>query len=477
MKQKQIQKKNHENNRIITVLVVLTILFVALIVYLTYFEIFQADTISNNSYNKRLLLNEEYILRGNIYDRNHTLLASSSQEGDRQTRHYEYGSLYSHIIGYSNRQLGKFGLEKSYNEELLNKSKSESLNEIRKVLAQQDFQQRGNNLILTIDHGLQQYVSDLLGKQKGAIVAMNPQNGEVYAMVSYPNFDPNGISDNWNRISADQDSPLYNRATQGVYPPGSIFKIITTASALETQNINTNFNCEGQVVINGETLNDYNNTAHGEMDLHDALVKSCNVSFGQIALQLGENSLRETAEKFMFNRKISFDIETNPSTFPKGKLSENELAFTGIGQGKLQTSPLNMAMMASAIANNGKIVQPLLVKEVQSADGEIVETKETAELSTALSPTQISIIKDIMVDVVNEGTGSNARLSSVQVAGKTGTAEEDGEEDHAWFVGFAPSEEPKVAVAVFLENNGGTGGSTAAPIARKVISRALEAIE
>lgn len=474
---KQTQEKNHENNRIITVLVVLTILFVSLIVYLSYFEVFRADAVANNSYNRRLWIDEEYILRGSVYDRDHTLLASSMQEGDQQTRHYEYGSLYSHIIGYTNRQLGKFGLEKTYNEELLNKSKLDSLNEIRKVLAQRDFQQRGNDLILTIDHQLQQYANDLLGKQKGAIVAMNPVNGEVYAMVSYPDFNPNEIDTGWDNISKDEDAPLYNRATQGSYPPGSIFKIITAASALENQNINTDFYCEGEVMIDGKSLPDYHGTSHGQVDLHQALVESCNVSFGQIALQLGENSLRETAEKFMLNQNIPFDIETNKSTFPKGNLSEAELGFTGIGQGRLQVSPLNMAMMASAIANGGKIVQPILVKEVQSADGESVEVKETKELSTALSPEIADSIKDMMIDVVNEGTGTNARLSSVQVAGKTGTAEEDKEENHAWFVGFAPAEEPRVAVAVFLENNGGTGGGAAAPIARKVISRALEVIE
>lgn len=221
---KKDKAMSKENSRIITVLIVLIILFIGLIVYLTYFEVFKADTIENNTYNKRTWMEEEYTLRGSIYDRNNVLLAYSNQAEDlSQTRHYEYSSLYSHIIGYSSKTMGKEGLEKSYNKELLNISESPSLNEIRKIMAQSNFQQKGNDLILTIDHTLQQYANDLLGKQKGSIVVMNPTNGEVYAMVSYPDFDPNALEENWESINESPDSPLINRATEGLYAPGSIF--------------------------------------------------------------------------------------------------------------------------------------------------------------------------------------------------------------------------------------------------------------
>lgn len=476
MKKEKAMSK--ENSRIITVLIVLAILFIGLIVYLTYFEVFKADTVENNTYNKRMWMEEEYILRGSIYDRNNVLLAYSNQAEDlSQTRHYEYGSLYSHIIGYSNKTMGKEGLEKTYNKELLNISESPSLNEIRKIMAQSDFQQKGNDLMLTIDHALQQYANDLLGKQKGSIVVMNPKNGEVYAMVSYPDFDPNTLEENWESINQNPDSPLINRSTEGLYAPGSIFKIITATSALEHQNINTDFYCEGQVNIDGYTLRDYNGTAHGQVNLHQALVKSCNVSFSQIALELGQNSLGETAEKFMLNQKIPFDIATNPSKFSKNNMSKADLGATGIGQGKTLVTPLNMAMMASTIANEGEMVQPILVKEVLSSDGETTKTQETKVLSRVMSRETASLIKDMMIDVVNEGTGRKASLSYVQIAGKTGTAEIKGQKDHAWFVGFAPADQPKIAVAVVLENNGSTGGSAAAPIARNIIAKTLEVIK
>ncbi|SJZ85645.1 peptidoglycan D,D-transpeptidase FtsI family protein [Garciella nitratireducens] len=476
MKQENRMKK--EDNRIITVLVALSILFIGLIIYLTYFEVFKAESVQNNTYNKRMWMEEEYILRGSIYDRNHILLAYSTQAKDlSQTRHYEYGSLYSHIIGYSNKTLGKEGLEKTYNKELLNISESPSYNEIRKIMAQSNFQQKGNNLILTINHNLQQYTNDILGKQKGSIIAMNPNNGEIYAMVSYPNFDPNTMEKDWESIHQNEDSPLINRATQGLYAPGSIFKIITTTSALEHQNIDTDFYCKGQININGRDFKDYNSTAHGSINLHQAFVKSCNVSFGQIALQLGKDSLKETAEKFMLNQKIPFDITTNISKFSKDSMDALDLAYTGIGQGKTLVTPLNMAMMVSAIANDGNMVQPLLVKEIISSDGEQIKEQETKVLSRTMNRETASLIKDMMIDVVNKGTGKKAKLSYVQVAGKTGTAEVEGQKNHTWFVGFAPAEQPKVAVVVILENSGSTGGNTAAPIARNIIAKALELIE
>jgi peptidoglycan glycosyltransferase len=471
------KEMKNESNRIITVLVALSSLFIFLIVYLSYFEVFAADTIENNNYNKRIWMEEEYILRGNIVDRNDTLLASSTQSEKQQTRQYQYGPLYSHIIGYSNRELGKEALEKTYNKELLNISESTSINELRKIMAQNDLQQRGNDIKLTIDHEIQQYAMALLEKQKGSIIAMNPINGEVYAMVSYPSYDSNNLIENWDDIVEDEDSPLINRATQGLYIPGSIFKIITAASALENQNIKTNYECKGQITIDGYPLKDYNSNAHGSVDLHQSLVKSCNVAFGQIALELGQNNLKNTAENFLLNKNIPLDIEIKKSIFHTGKMNKPDLASTGIGQGKTQVTPLNMALMASAIANNGKMVQPILVKEVLSSEGDIIKTKETITLSEAISPEIASSIKDMMIDVVNSGTGKNAALSSIQVAGKTGTAQVTGQEDHAWFVGFAPADNPKVAIAVLLENYGSTGGSSAAPIARKLISKIIERIE
>ena len=470
-----MDKKNKiESNRIITILIALSSLFIFLIVYLSYFEIFQADSISNNNYNKRIWKEEEYTLRGSIVDRNDLILASSSQLDNKQLREYHYGPLYSHIIGYNSRTLGKEGLEKAYNKELLNISESSSINEIKKIMSKSNLNPKGMDIRLTIDHKIQQYAEELLGKQKGSIIVMNPVNGEIYAMISSPSFNSNRVNEDWDDIIKNQDSPLINRATQGLYAPGSIFKIITTASAIENQDINTEYNCKGQISIDGFILKDYSSRGHGNINLHQALVKSCNVAFGQIALELGQNNLQDTGERFLLNTPISLDINTKKSVLFTGKMSKPDLASTGIGQGKTLVTPLNMIMMVSGIANKGKIVQPILVKDILSSKGKVMKTNETTILSPAISTEIADTIKDMMVDVVKSGTGKGAALSSVKVAGKTGTAQVSGKKDHSWFVGFAPADNPKVSIVVLLENSGTTGGQSAAPIARKIISKVLE---
>ena len=468
------RKNKIENNRIITVLIALSSLFILLIVYLSYFEIFQADFISNNNYNKRIWKEEEYTLRGSIVDRNDLPLASSTQLEDKQLREYHYGPLYSHIIGYNSRTLGKEGLEKAYNKELLNISKNNSINEIKKIMSKSNLNPKGMNIRLTIDHEIQQYAGELLGNQKGSIIVMNPVNGEIYAMISSPSFNPNKVNEDWERIIKNEDSPLINRATQGLYTPGSIFKIITTAAALERQNINTEYNCKGQVTIDGFILKDYSSKGHGNIDLHQALVKSCNVAFGQIALELGQNNLQNTGERFLLNNPISLDINTKKSVLFTEKMSKPDLASTGIGQGKTLVTPLNMLLMTSGIANNGKIIKPILVKDILTSTGKNIKTNETEILSSAISPEIADTIKNMMVDIVKSGTGKAAALSSVKVAGKTGTAQVTGKKDHAWFVGFAPADNPKVSIVVLLENSGTTGGESAAPIARKILSKVLE---
>lgn len=469
-----MKKMNTENKRIITVLFVLCLLFISIIIYLSYFEVFMASSIKKNSYNKRQWLDEEEILRGRIYDRNQNLLAYSTKEKGGQQRHYKYGSLYSHIIGYSTRTHGKEGLEKTYNSPLLNLSDYNSINELKKAFTFLHKEQKGNNLVVTIDHRLQEYTKGLLGQQKGSIVVMNPKNGEIYSMVSYPDFNPNTLNETWESIVENEDSPLVNRATTGLYTPGSIFKIIPASSALEQENINTNFNCTGQVNIDGYILKDYKGTAHGKIDLKESLVKSCNVAFSQIGLELGQKNLEEIAERFMLNHKIPFDLDTKSSIFPRSKMSQADLGASSIGQGKILVTPLNMAMMVSTIANNGDMIKPILVKEILNSEDHTLEKYEPEVLSQAIPPEIANNIKDMMVEVVNRGTGKNAKLSSIQVAGKTGTAENNKEKAHSWFVGFAPADNPQVAIAIVLENSGSTGGSLAAPMAKKIIQRALE---
>lgn len=457
---------NTENRRIIFILTALCICFAVLIGYMSYFQVFKSENIKANSYNKRLWINEESILRGSIMDRNGNILAYSEEKDGTMQRFYKYGNLYSHIIGYSYREYGKSGLELAYNNQLLNINENSAIDEIINIVAPRTI---GNNLELTIDHGIQERARNLLKGKRGSVVAMNPKTGEIYAMVSLPDFNVNTLREDWGTISEDNNSPLLNRATQGLYTPGSVFKVITTAAIMNTSNIDIEYECSGSTTINGYNFRDYQNKAHGNLSLSEALIESCNTYFTEKSIDVGENILRNTAENFMFNTNIPFDLAVKNSSYPKGNLGKTDLAASAIGQGKVLTTPLNMAMVASSIANSGEMVRPILVKNVVSTNGKIIKANRTETLSVAVDSLQANSIKEMMVGVVQKGTGTNASIKNVQVAGKTGTAENPSGKSHAWFIGFAPVNDPKIAIAVILEEEGSTGGTSAAPIARDLI--------
>ncbi|NLK43780.1 MAG: penicillin-binding protein A [Tissierellia bacterium] len=463
-----------EIKRIILVLVGLCLAFISLIVYISFFQVFKATTVKNNSYNKRLWINEESILRGSFLDRNGKTLVYSEKKDSSYERHYLYGRLYSHIIGYSYREYGKAGLELQYNNQLLNISENAAINELKNLVSPTT---EGNNIKITIDHELQTKARNLLKGKKGSIIAMNPVNGEVYAMVSLPDFDVNRIKEDWKTITERPDSPLINRATQGLYEPGSVFKVITTAAFLEDEDMDITYDCTGTANVGGYEFTDYNKKAHGSLDLKRALAESCNTYFTTKSVEVGKDLIGNTADKFMLNNKIPFDLPVKNSQFPyKGLLDKTELAAAAIGQGKVLVTPLNMAMVASGIANGGQVVKPILVKEVLSKDGKVLKTNTTEILSLATDPINANLIKEMMVEAVNSGTGTRARIKNVKVAGKTGTAETSSGKSHAWFIGFAPADEPKVAVAVVLEEENSTGGTAAAPMARDIMLHVINNI-
>ncbi|HSH34778.1 peptidoglycan D,D-transpeptidase FtsI family protein [Schnuerera sp.] len=464
-----------ELKRIITVLTGICILFISLVVYLSYFQIFKAESVKMNSYNKRLWINEEKILRGSIIERNGKILAYSEKDGESYKRFYNHGNLYSHIIGYSYREYGKAGLELEYNNALLNVSDSTTLNELKNIVIPNT---EGNTLKLTIDHHLQEYSRKLLNGKKGSIVAMNPITGEVYAMVSLPDFNPSTLKENWNNIVEDENSPLLNRATSGLYTPGSTFKVITTIAAIETTDLDREYECTGSTIIDGYELKDYNGKAHGKLNLEDALVKSCNTYFAEKGVLIGKDKLGEVADRFMVNKKIPFDIPVAKSTFPyKENIGKTDIAASSIGQGKILMTPLNMALIASGIANKGDIVRPVLVKEIISPEGKVIKNNQPQIISRGADIFTANEVKNMMVEGVKRGTSKNASIKNIRVAGKTGTAENTSGKAHAWFIGFAPADNPKIAVAVALEEDGTTGGQTAAPIARNIMIEALNTIK
>lgn len=461
---------NLESKRIIRVLIAISAMLISLVIYLSYFEIFQSSKVVVHSYNKRQWLDEELVVRGSVIDRSGELLAFSEKD-EFQTRKYNYGSLYSHIIGYSYKEYGKSGLEASYNKRLIG-AEDNPIRAITETITGP--REKGNNLILTIDHSLQKYAEQKLKGHRGAIVVLNPVNGEIYAMVSKPDFDPSTLKENWEEVSESEDSPLLNRATMGLYTPGSVFKVITATSVLQNRNINTDLECEGSINIDGYILNDYGETAHGEINLSEALTKSCNVAFAQMGLQLGDDGVRNTAEKYMFNHVIPFDLVTKSSKIPKDTMTEAEIGATAIGQGRILATPLNMALVASTIANNGTMMKPIVVKEVISPDGKTVKASEAEILTRVMDKEDAQKIKDMMVQVVKQGTGKRAAIKNIHVAGKTGTAQNEKDKEHAWFIGFAPAEDPRVAITVVLENEGSTGGASAAPMARDILNNALK---
>ena len=466
---------NKELKRIIIVLSGICLLFVVLIVYLSFFQVFKADKVVNNSYNKRLWINEEKVQRGSIIDRNGKILAYSEKEGETYKRFYNYGNLYSHIIGYSYREYGKVGLELQYNNLLLDISESTTFNELKNMVLPST---EGNTLKLTLDHHLQEYTREQLNGKKGAIVAMNPSSGEIYSMVSMPDFNTSSLRENWNDIMEDTNSPFLNRATSGLYAPGSSFKVLTAMSILDSPAVDKNYNCKGSTKIDGYTLKDYSGKAHGEMNLENALVKSCNTYFADKGVEVGKDKLGEVLENFMINKNIPFDLPTQKSTFPyKDNLGKTDIAAASIGQGKVLVTPLNMALVASGIANKGEVMQPILVKEAISPEGKVIKTVHPELLSKGTDVFTANEVKNMMVEVVKRGTGTNAAIKNIRVAGKTGTAENPSGKTHAWFIGFAPADDPQIAIAVVLEEDGTTGGKTAAPIARNIMIEALNTIK
>lgn len=463
---------NTESKRIIKILITLCTLFICLVLYISYFQIFTADKIVTNSYNKRQWINEGNILRGEITDRRGRILVNSEITDGSQIRNYKYGNMYSHIIGYSSREYGKSGIEATYNKDLLDLNNANPIGELKDILT--DEESVGNNIVLTIDHDIQKYAYELMGNRKGSIVLMNPKTGEIYAMISSPSFNPSTLNENWDDIVANEDSPLLNRATMGMYTPGSIFKVITATAALENNEANKTYNCEGSINIDGYVLNDYNGIAHGEVDLTEALVDSCNVAFSQIGLNVGADKLRRTSENYLLNENIPFDLRTGKSSFPDRIKSDPELGASAIGQGKLLVTPLNMAMVASATANQGDMMKPILVKEIVNDKGRVLDKNNTELLSKSTSTEVAEQLKSMMIEVVDKGTGKKAKISNIKVAGKTGTAENETGKVHAWFIGFAPADDPAVAVAVIVENSGKTGGTEAAPIAGSLMKKAIQ---
>lgn len=449
----------------------ITLIFFLILVAMAKLVFMDRQEISSSAYNPRINYVDNSVKRGNIRDSNGDILAESIENADGSyTRNYNRSRMAAHITGYSSK--GKTGVEAAENFEL-QKVHNEVLQRINNIIKKEPVQ--GNDVVLTVDMDIQSIAGNILGNKKGAIVVMEPSTGRILALQAYPDFDPNTVAQNWEFLKDDEDSSLVNRATQGLYPPGSTFKVITALAALQYYNDWKDFTyeCTGEAVFENKVIHCYNNRVHGTVDMKKAIATSCNCYFAELGKRVGAENIRKKAEDFYFNENYPFVLahSTSQVTLQK-KSEENEIVETAIGQGKTLATPLHMAMVASAIANDGIMMKPYIVDHIQYYNGDISKTTVPEKLKQIISVEEADIITDMMISCVAEGTGTAAQIYGVDVAGKTGTAENATGSDHSWFIGFAPANDPKIAVAVMIEN--ANQGGSATPIAGKVLQAALQ---
>ena len=462
------------NKRIITVMAAVLLLFLIIVVYLTYFTLFNASEIINSSYNQRSWEKEQRILRGTIYDRSGIVLAKSEDAEKGQKRVYPQGELYAHTIGYNSRNYGKTGIELKFNNYLL---KTQSvIDALRREAEDKDFS-NGANLSLTLDNGMTKLAAQLLRKDNGSVVAINPITGEVYCLYSNPTFDPNEekLAANWDSLTESDNAPFLSRATQGLYAPGSTFKVISSAAGIAAGYGDYTTDDTGTTNVGGKEFKNASKKAYGEIGMKEAIQYSSNVYFTELSKKIGNDIFKETAQRFHITQKIPFETETKSATLDFDSLDSAYLAAVAMGQGDLRVTPLHMALAACAVANNGVIMQPYMVEKAYYDNGNTLYRAQDKVLSTACDGETAQKITEYMKACVTSGTGTGARVNGIDVAGKTGTAENERKgKDHAWFIGFAPADNPQIAICVMKEYSGRGGGSVCAPVAAKIINYALK---
>jgi penicillin-binding protein A len=473
--------------------VAVMLLFGLLLINANYLQVVRADALHNDSNNPRLIAEEYSRERGPILVAGKPV-ASSRETDDRlkYLRQYAEGKLYSPATGFYSLVYGASGIEQEENSILAGTDDSLFVRRIIDLLT--GAAPKGGSVALTLDPKAQNAAYDGLAGRKGAVVAIDPGTGAILALVSSPSYDPNLLAShrpaevrrNYNRLDAAKARPMLNRPIRQTYPPGSTFKIVTTAAALESGKYTPDSEVDNnrqldlpQTDVQLPNFDGLPCNPAGTATLTDALKKSCNVAFGKIGLDLGDDALRAQAEKFGFNQAFEIPMRSVASRFPEDP-NAPQTAQSAIGQFDVRATPLQMAMVAAAVANRGVLMAPYLVQEVQAPDLSVIDSARPRELSTAVSPQTAASIAQMMTAVVDDGTGTNAQIPGVKVAGKTGTAQQgEGRRPHAWFVSFAPSDtEAKVAVAVVLEDGGGaaevSGNRLAAPIAQAVMRAVLD---
>ena len=446
-------------------------LFVLLIANLVYFNVYSKYSVLNSPYNKRQDTMAVYVVRGTILSSDGNRLAYTNVESDgTETRVYPYANEYAHVVGYNSN--GKGGLESVCNYDLLS-SHTNILDQIVNGFKGQ--KNPGDNVVTTLDSRLQDTAFNALGDYNGAVIVMEPKTGKILAMVSKPDFDPNTIASTWDELVADSgSSQLLNRATQGLYAPGSTFKIVTSLAYLRKHGTIDGFSwdCTGSIDVGDGTIHCYDGESHGQEDYTLAFANSCNTAFSQIGLDVGAQLLTDTAKSLLIGKSLPSDIAASKSRW---KLTDTDsdyiLAQTAFGQGRTQVTPYQMLLITSAVANNGTLMTPHLVDHIENTAGQTVSTKKTSEYRQIMTDKEASVLKSLMEAVVSEGTASSLSGRNYSVAGKTGSAEytkSDGTMGtNSWFVGFSNVDDPDIAL-VAIADDGGPGSQTAVPIASQI---------
>lgn len=463
-------------------------IFAVLLLALTSVMFFQERSLAANPWNTRALYEQFGKDRGPILAGGQEVARSIPADGDyAYQREYSDGEAYAPITGYFSPVYGATGLEKTMGEQLSGDSDSQFYDRVMATLSGN--QPSGASVEMTVDPELQKLAYSLLSGRKGSVVALEPATGRVLAMVSSPSFDPNvlashdsaGVVAASERLNADENQPMSNRAIAGnLYSPGSTFKIIDTVAALESGDYTTDSTIPNPQDLDlpntSTTLPNYvggNCSSRTEADLEFALNNSCNTPFAQIAMDLGQDRIRDTAEKFGYGQELSIPLAVTPSTFPRD-LDDASLAMSAIGQYDVRATPLQVAMVSAAIANDGVLMRPQLIQEVRSSDLSVIDSFKEQQIQRSTSTDVADTVTDLMVSSVDNGIASGAKVPGYSIAGKTGTAEigTSGTSD-SWFTGFAPADDPKIAIAVVYDDIPAGQTSDASSTARQMFEAVL----
>jgi peptidoglycan glycosyltransferase len=464
------------------------VLFAALVGMTSYNSVINAKEYRDNSLNARPQIEEQRVRRGIIRARDNSVLARSVQGSDTlyRRRYTPEARLFAHALGYDFLRIGRAGLERSRNSALAGEQ-----NALTSVVDQLRGKRReGDNVVTNLDPAAQRVAREALGGRKGSVVALEPRTGKVRVMVSTPGYDPNALRsqrvfDNLNRDNAN--APLLNRATQAGYVPGSTFKVVTAAAALDSGEFSPDSMVSGKspIVISGAPLRNFSGEQFGSITLTTALTHSVNTVWAQVAERLGHDRMATYMKRFGFGSDPPLDYPDGQmlasGVYDKGRLLSPrsrrvDVGRVGIGQERLRVTPLQMATVAATVANGGVRMKPQLTSRIVDVDGRTVERLAPEKAERVMSTSAARQLTEMMSNVVREGTGTAAALQGIEVAGKTGTAELNIEKhiNQPWFIGFAPRNDPKIAVAVTLQNVvGGQGGIVAAPIAKRVMEELL----